>query len=243
MSEAALPLEELRGVDKIWHFEQTALFRGLPTADLTLIANVCSDRIYARDEVILDPGDPADAIFIVNRGCVRLSLLNGMGREKIVSLLQTGGVFGEEILGSEPTGQIQAVAHVESWVSILSRAQFLKLVSQRPILALNWIAIITGKLVESREDIRSLSFLDTETRVAQLLIELSRLHGKWIATSKRMIKLKIDLSHEQLAKLIGGNRPHISTIMSKFKKKGWIGYQGRRLLIDPEGLSQAAQPA
>lgn len=243
MSEAALPLEELRGVDKIWHFEQTALFRGLPTTDLTLIANVCSDRIYARDEVILDPGDPANAIFIVNRGCVRLSLLNGMGREKIVSLLQTGGVFGEEILGSESTGQIQAVAHVESWVSILSKAQFLKLVSQRPILALNWIEIITGKLLESREDIRSLSFLDTETRVAQLLIELSRLHGKWIATSKRMIKLKIDLSHEQLAKLIGGNRPHISTIMSKFKKKGWIGYQGRRLLIDPEGLSQAAQPA
>ena len=54
-----------------------------------------------------------------------------------------------------------------------------------------------------------------------------------------MVKLIIPMSHEQLARMIGGNRPHISTIMSKFKKRGWIQYQGRKLLINTDALSAA----
>jgi len=237
MSGAAVRLEELQGVDKIWHLRQATLLKGLSVRDLTVIAGICSDRIYAKSDVIFYQDDPADSILILNRGCVRVSMVNSEGREKIIGLFQTGDIFGENLLSNQSSRQVQATAHDECWVSIISRDHFLQLVSQKPGLALNLIEILTQKLSEAREDIGALSFLDTENRVARTLIKLGKEHGKFIVSKKSMLKLKIPLSHEQLARMIGGNRPHISTIMSKFKKKGWVGYQGRKLLIDPKALA------
>ena len=95
MSGTALRSEELQGVDRIWHLRQAVLLKGLSVPDLAAIAQICSDRIYSKDEVIFSQDDVADAIFILNRGCVRISVVNPMGREKIVGLFKTGDLFGE----------------------------------------------------------------------------------------------------------------------------------------------------
>ncbi len=241
MNSAALRSEELQGVDKIWHLRQAALLRGLATSDLAAIANICSDRLYGKGEVIFHQDDPADTLFILNRGCVKVSVLNSSGREKIIGLFKTGDIFGENLLGPQRRRHVQATSHEECWVSIITRENFLRLVTEKPALALNLIEILSHKLSEAREDIGALSFLDTENRVAKTLIKLGRLHGKLTVSEKGMVKLKIPLSHEQLARMIGGNRPHISTIMSKFKKRGWVHYQGRKLLIDTEALSNLSR--
>lgn len=237
MSGAALRFEELQSVDKIWHLRQAALLRGLSPSDLAAISNLCSDRLYAKGDVIFHQDDPADSLFILNRGCVRVSVVNSNGREKIIGLFKTGDIFGENLLGAQKRRCLQAAAHEECWVSILTRENFLRLLSEKPSLALNLIEILSQKLSEAREDIGALSFLDTENRVAKTLLKLGRSHGKFTVSEKTMVKLKIPLSHEQLARMIGGNRPHISTIMSKFKKRGWVHYQGRKLLIDTEALA------
>ncbi len=237
MSGAALRFEEMQGVDKIWHLRQTHLLKGLSVHDLTAVANICSDRLYAKGEIIFYQDDPADSLFILNRGCVRVSVVNSNGREKIVGLFKTGDIFGENLLGNPGLRQVQAAAHEECWVSIITRENFLRLVREKPALALNLIEVLSEKLQEARDDIGALSFLDTEKRVAKTLVKLGEAHGKLTVADKGMVKLKIPLSHEQLARMIGGNRPHISTIMSKFKKRGWVNYQGRKLLIDTEALS------
>ncbi len=237
MSGVALRFEELQGADRIWHLRQAALLKGLSVADLTAIAQICSDRIYAKDEVIFSQDDVADAIFILNRGCVRISLVSPAGREKIIAVFKTGDIFGENILGHHERRKVQATAHEECWASVISRDNFLRMMSLKPGLALNLIEILTQKLVEAREDIGALSFLDTEHRVAKTLLKLASRHGKLTVADRDMVKLVIPISHEQLARIIGGNRPHISTIMSKFKKRGWIQYQGRKLLINREALS------
>ena len=71
MSVAALRFEELEGADRIWHLRQAVLLKGLSVPDLTAISRICSDRIYSKGEVIFSQDDVADAIFILNRGCVR----------------------------------------------------------------------------------------------------------------------------------------------------------------------------
>ncbi len=239
MNGVALRFEELQGVDRIWHLRQAVLLKGLSVPDLTAIANICSDRIYSKGEVIFSQEDVADAIFILNRGCVRISVVNPTGREKIISLFKTGDVFGENVLGHPQRRKVQATAHEECWVSIVSRDNFLRMMSLKPELALNLIEILSHKLAETREDIGALSFLDTEHRVAKTLFKLAARHGKQTVTDRDMIKLTIPVSHEQLARMIGGNRPHISTIMFKFKKRGWVQYQSRKLLINTEALSAA----
>lgn len=239
MSGVALRYEELQGVDKVWHLRQAVLLKGLSVPDLTAIAQICSDRIYSKGEVIFAEADAADAIYILNRGCVSLSVVHASGREKIISLFKTGDVFGESVLGRYRKRKVQATAHEECWVSAISRDNFLRVISLKPGLALNLVEILTDKLAEAREDIGALSFLDTEHRVAKTLLKLASRHGKQIVSDSTMVKLTIAISHEQLARIIGGNRPHISTIMSRFKKRGWVQYQGRKLLIDTHTMSQA----
>ena len=142
--------------------------------------------------------------------------------------------------GNMRSAKVQATAHEECWVSVVSRDNFLRMMSLKPELALNLIEILTQKLTEAREDIGALSFLDTEHRVAKTLLKLAARHGKLTVADRDMVKLSIPMSHEQLARMIGGNRPHISTIMSRFKKRGWVQYQGRKLLINTDALSAAA---
>lgn len=241
MSGAALRYEELQGVDRIWHLRQASLLKGLSAPDLHTVANLCSDRLYSKGEVIFYQDDPAQSLFILNRGCVRISVVNPNGREKIIGLFQTGDIFGENLL-AQRRRQVQATAHDECWVSIITREDFARLIQEKPALALNLIEILTRKLGDARDDIGALSFLDTENRVAKTLLKLGQEHGKSIVAEKQLVKLKIPVSHEQLARMIGGNRPHISTIMSKFKKRGWVNYQGRKLLINVEALTKMTEP-
>ncbi len=164
MSGAAVAVEGLKGVDKIWHLRQAPLLKGFSLPDLTAIARICSDRIYSKGEVIFSEEDVADSICILNRGCVRISVVNAAsGREKIIALFKTGDIFGENILGNPRKRSVQATAHDECWVSVLSRDHFLRLLSLKPGLALNMIEILTHQLTEAREDIGALSFLDTRT--------------------------------------------------------------------------------
>ena len=98
MSVLHTPPRELKSADKLWHLKQSPLMQGLSFRMLATTASLCSDRIYAKAEVIFKRGDPSDALYILNRGSVRLSLSSPNGKEKIVALLRNGDVFGEEIL-------------------------------------------------------------------------------------------------------------------------------------------------
>ncbi len=241
MSTVQVRCEELVSVDRVWHLRQAGLMDGLPLSDLDAVLSACVDRVYSKGEVVFDQGDPVDALFILNRGCIRISAVNPDSREKILAIYSSG-ILGENLLGSEKHFEARATAHEESWVSIISRQQFMHLIEQRVAIALNYAKILNRRLVEAREDIKSHSFLDTESRLAKVLLSLAERHGKPLLGNGDIMKLKITLSHEHLAQMVGGNRPHVSMIMSKFKRKEWIHYQGRKLLIHREKIAGFLQP-
>lgn len=228
----------LRNADHLWHLQQTGLAEGLSLSETHLLASACTDLIFDKAQTLFRLGDPADALYFVNRGTVRLLVTTSEGRQKIVGMLSTGEIFGEEVLGPSKTYQVQAVAHEETWISILRRDKLMKLLTQIPKLSMNLVRFQNERLLEARNEIETLSFSGTEERIAKALLKLSKKHGKRIASATTLKKLKIAMSHEHLAQMIGANRPHVSAIMSQFKKKGWIQYQKRKLLINvPELLS------
>ncbi|MCZ6878666.1 MAG: Crp/Fnr family transcriptional regulator [Acidobacteria bacterium] len=235
MSMAQVRCEELVSVDRVWHLRQSGLLDGLALSDLNAVLSSCRDRIYTKGEIIFDQGDPADSLFILNRGCVRISVVSPQNREKILGLY-TAGILGENVLGPNQFFHARATAHEESWVSIISRDQFAILIQQRVPIAINYARILSQRLLEAQEDIKSHSFLDTEHRLGRLLLKVAERHGQPLFRNQAVVKLKIALSHEYLAQLVGGNRPHVSMIMSKFKSQGWIDYQGRKLLIHREAM-------
>ncbi|MDA2932806.1 Crp/Fnr family transcriptional regulator [Acidobacteria bacterium AH-259-D05] len=238
MSTTQLQCEELVRVDRIWHLRRTGLLDGLSLFELTTVVSACREQIYSKGEIIFHQGDPADSLFILNRGCVRISIVNSNDQEKILGIYMTGDIFGENVLGPQNCFRTQATAHEESWVSIISRDHIASLIQQRACVALNYIRILNERLLEARQDLGAHSFLNTERRLGRTLLKLADTRGKPIFGKKNMLKLNISLPHQQLARLVGGNRPHISTIMSKFKKQGWVLYDRRKLLINVKELER-----
>lgn len=89
-------IETLDTADRLWHLRQAPLLEGLSLVDLTAVAHVGFERLYHKGAVIFHRGDPADSLFILNRGCVRVSLFQADGREKILEILKKGDVFEKE---------------------------------------------------------------------------------------------------------------------------------------------------
>lgn len=242
MSSAQIPIEraeeKLQNADRIWHLRQTGLMDGLSRQQAHEISMASADRIYKRKSRIFRHGESADLLFILNRGTVRLSVGNTRGREKIVEILKPGDLFGEEVLGFDRVRRSQAIAHEECWVSVLHHTQLLSLLKSVTGLGVNLLRILNKRLLEARNELEILSLGDAEERIARLLLKLSREHGKSIVSDRSARKLKISISHEQVAQMIGANRPHVSSILSQFRKRGLIRYDRRKLLINIPRVSQ-----
>jgi CRP/FNR family transcriptional regulator len=242
MSSAHIYLDEdaspLKNVDRLWHLQKTGLTEGLSLRDIHMMATSCKDLLLKKNETIYHQGSEATGLYILNRGTVRHTLTTPNGRRKIVGILATGHIFGEEVFVSDGKHQTEALAHDESWISVLERETLLQLIGQLPQFSLNLLQLLDERLMEAREEIETLSFSTTERRIARTLVKLSRKHGKRLLSLEPFKKLKIMMSHEHLAQMIGANRPHVSAIMSDFKKKGLIRYQRRRLLVNEQELAR-----
>lgn len=242
MSATKLSLVEtpdlLENADRLWHLKQSGLMEGLSLSELRQVAAHCTDLVYKRNKVVFNEGSKADYLAILNRGSIRLLVGSATGKDKIIELLTNGDVFGEDVIGPDGFRQSHAVAHQESWISILPRNSLNALLPEIPQFSVNLIRLLNSKLKEAREEIEDLSYSDTEKRIARKLIQLSKSHGKSVAARQSFLKLKIQITHESMAQLIGANRPHVSSIMSEFKKNGWIRYERQKLLVNAAELSR-----
>lgn len=229
----------LEKADKVWHLQQSRLVEGLSAQEVQTLAASCINRIYQTGEVIFHQGDPAHELFIINRGTVCLSVGTPDGSKKVITVLKAGDIFGEEVIAPQQFRQAQAVAHEECWVSALSQDRLLDLLGEKPIIALNFLRLLNRELVEVRKETEILSFSNLEYRIARVLLKLAAEHGKQIGAGQLLKKLRIFVSHELLAQMVGANRPYVSSILSDFKKRGWIQYERRKLLVDTNQLSRA----
>lgn len=234
-------LELLENADRLWHLDQTGLTEQLSLREKNSLAAACKDILLPKGRTAFKQGTPSDALFIVNRGIVRLTTGNFQGKEKIIGFLGSGEIFGEEVLGLSENRQSEAVAHVETWLGVLESQQLDFLLQECPRLNRNLIEILNRKLAQARDEIETLSFNDTEQRIAKTLLRLAGKHGIRTVSSKALKKLRFPVSHEYLARMIGANRPHVSAIMSDFKKKGWLQYHRRRLIINIEAMMEIVE--
>ena len=230
--------KRLENADRVWHLQHTQFMEGLTSTDLQMISGMWADRIYPRGRVIFSQGDPADCFFVLNRGHVRMSMGGSNGKEKVLGILKRGDVFGEDVLESEEVRHRRATVHDECWVSVISRDGLLQLLEQWPVLNVSLIQILNRTVLEAHQELQNLSFLSVEHRISRTLLKLGFDHGRHVATTPNLMKLQINITHEQLASMVGANRPYVSSVLAKFKEKGWLRYQEKRTLINIEALQR-----
>jgi CRP/FNR family cyclic AMP-dependent transcriptional regulator len=190
-------------------------------AFLTKVGTGRSVSVYRKKQVVFVQGDPADAVFYVERGQIKLTVVSEQGKSAVVAMLGRGDFFGEGCLAGQPVRMATASAVTAVSVVRVERRAMVRLLHERSVFSERFMAHLLARNVRIEEDLVDHLFNSSEKRLARVLLLLARF-GKEGATEPMIPKI----SQELLAEMVGTTRPRINEFMNKFRKLGFIEYNG-----------------
>ena len=176
---------------------------------------------YQTAQVIFAQGDPCTSVLYVQSGGVKLSVLSGSGKEAVVALFGPGEFFGEGALAGQPVRIATATAVAPSEVLVVQKRAMVKLLHSQHAFSDRFIAHMLARNIRIEEDLVDHLFNSSEKRLARTLLLLAR-YGKQNVPQRTLPKL----SQEVLAEMIGTTRSRVNFFMNKFRKLGFIEYNG-----------------
>ena len=174
---------------------------------------------YAKGAVIYSQGDPGDAVFYLQSGQVRLTVFSPTGREAVIGILKPGDFLGEDCLVGQSTRIATAIAEQDSTALRVEKAEMARLLRKEQEFSEAFISFILTRMVRIEEDLVDQLFNSTEKRLARVLLLLANADKGNPGVIPR-------ITHETLAQMIGSTRARVSALMSQFRKKGLIHYNG-----------------
>ena len=186
---------------------------------------------FGTKKTIFSQGDLADSVLYIQKGTVRLSVVNANGKEAVMALLESGDFFGEGCVAGQPHRIGKATALIATTVLIIERREMIRVLHAEHELSDRFIAHMLRRNIRVEEDLVDQLFNSTEKRLARTLLLLAR-YGKDDKPQTTLPKI----SQEVLAEMIGATRSRVNFFMNKFKKQGFIKYDGG-LQIDTSLLS------
>ncbi len=196
-----------------------------PKTFLTRVSEGKSVASYRRKQVIFAQGDPADAVFYLQKGRVKLTVVSKQGKEAIVALLGADEFFGEGCLAGQPLRMSTATATEDATVLRLRKKAMVRLLHTDPRFSELFTTYLLSRNIRFEEDLVDQLFNSSEKRLARILLLLAHF-GK---EGKREPVIP-KISQETLAQMIGTTRSRVSHFMNKFRKLGFIDYSGGLLV-------------
>lgn len=181
---------------------------------------------YQKDQLVFSQGDPADAVFHVQKGKVKLTVLSKKGKEAIIAILGTGDFLGEGCLAGQSLRMTTATTMSECTIGRLDKRDAIRLLQEEPDFSELFLRYLLTRIIRIEEDLVDRLFNSTEKRLARVLLLLANL-GKKGEPEPVIPKI----SHEILAEMIGTTRPRVSFFMNKFRKLGLIDYDNDALEV------------
>jgi len=170
---------------------------------------------------IFSQGEPADAIYYIRKGKVKLSVVSSAGKEAVIALLNAGDFFGEGCLTAQHLRMASAVAMSDCSIMRIDLASVVKALHEEPAFSQFLLSYVLTRTVRIEEDLVDQLFNSSEKRLARALLLLANFgkEGKPETVIAR-------ISQETLAEMIGTTRSRVSFFMNKFRKLGFIKYNG-----------------
>ena len=176
---------------------------------------------YRKDQIVFRQGDPSDAVFYIQSGKVKKTVISEQGKEAVVALLEAGGFFGEGCLAGEALRLSTVSALTKSVIARISKGDITRVIHEEPAFAELFIAHLLARNSRVEEDLVDQLFNSSEKRLARTLLLLANF-GKEGKPEPIIAKV----SQETLAEMIGTTRSRVSVFMNKFRKLGLIDYNG-----------------
>jgi CRP-like cAMP-binding protein len=176
---------------------------------------------YTRGAVLFSQGGPATSVFYIQEGGVKLSVLSAAGKEAVVAMLGPGDFFGEGCLAGQSRRMGTASAVVPTRVLRIQKAEMIRTLHAEPEFSDRFISHMIVRNIRIEQDLVDQLFNSSEKRLARALLLLAR-YGKENTPTRTLPKL----SQETLAEMVGTTRSRVNFFMNKFRKLGFIEYNG-----------------
>jgi CRP/FNR family transcriptional regulator, cyclic AMP receptor protein len=176
---------------------------------------------YRQSQKIYSQGDSATSVMYIQKGGVKLSVVNEVGKEAVVAILGPGDFFGEGCLAGQPIRIGAATAITPSTVLVIEKNEMFKVLHEEHGLSDRFIKFMLARNIRIEEDLIDQLFNSSEKRLARTLLLLAR-YGKEDQPHGVLPKV----SQETLAEMIGTTRTRVNFFMNKFRKLGFIEYNG-----------------
>ena len=177
---------------------------------------------YRKDQIVFSQGDAADAVFYIEKGKVKVTVVSPQGKEAVVAILEAMDFFGEGCLAGQQHRMATVMAMTDSVIARLEKAAVVEVIHREPAFSELFIAHLLNRTIRVEADLVDQLFNSSEKRLARLLLLLANF-GKEGKPEPLIAKI----SQETLAEMIGTTRSRVSFFMNKFRKMGLIEYNGR----------------
>ena len=192
-----------------------------PRVFVTKIDSGKATREYRNKQIVFAQGDAADAVFYVQSGKVKLTVVSPRGKEAVIGVLERESFFGEGCLAGQPLRMSTASAIQPSSIIRVGRTTMIRLLHREPEFAELFTAYLLSRNVRIEEDLVDQLFNSSEKRLARLLLLLAHF-GKGSRPESVIPKV----SQDTLAAMVGTTRSRVSYFMNRFRKMGFIHYNG-----------------
>jgi CRP/FNR family transcriptional regulator, cyclic AMP receptor protein len=176
---------------------------------------------YRRSQQIYAQGEPATSVMYIQNGGVKLSVVNEVGKEAVVGILGPGDFFGEGCLAGQRICMATATAITPTSILEIEKNEMMRVLHAEHALADRFMSYILSRNIRIEEDLIDQLFNSSEKRLARALLLLAR-YGKESQPQKMLPKV----SQQMLAEMIGTTRARVNFFMNKFRKLGFIHYNG-----------------
>jgi CRP-like cAMP-binding protein len=176
---------------------------------------------YSKNQVVFSQSDRAEAVFYIQKGKLKLTVVSNAGKEAIIAILGPGDFLGEGCLAAQPVRLATATAISSCSIIRLEKAAMIRVLHDEPTFSEVFVSYLLSRNMRIEEDLVDQLFNSSEKRLARVLLLLANF-GKEGKPEPAIAKI----SQETLAEMIGTTRSRVSFFMNKFRKMGFIEYNG-----------------
>lgn len=200
--------------------------KALKKDELLRIADCKTSYSVKKGEPIFNEGDALNGIYCIKDGVCKLSKLSDNGKDQIVKLAKKGELLGQRSLISEESTNLSAVAIEDMQVCFIPKHEILKFFSENNQFSLNMMKSVCGDLKDADDNMVNLAQKTVKQRLAETLLKLESDFGIHEDGS-----LKIQLSREEIAGMIGTATESCIRLLSEFNKEGWVSLHGKKITL------------
>jgi len=214
--------------ERLWYLKRCDLFQQLGADQLTALESRCRARKCPRGTPIYLPADQADGVLLLAEGRVKIGSFTEEGKQTILAFIEPGEIFGElSLLGSEEREEYAETIE-KSTIILISNETMLQLLADNPSVSLGITKLFGLRRQRIERRLKYLLFRSNRERLVHLLLELAEQYGKQVEEG---VELRIKLSHQDLASIIGSTRETVTVVLGELQTEGRLQLGRRKIVL------------